>query len=152
MNNLAHPGLNLEDTVLAFIDYKNGAQGVLQASTALWPGTDLRIEINGERGTAVVVGERIETWRFLDERAEDEETRHLGSASAATGATSAVDLSYQEHQAVIEDMVDAIQLKRDPMITLESARITLECALAMYQSAKLHSPVELPVLNEEALG
>ena len=70
MNNLAHPTLHLEDTTLAFVDYANGAQGVVQASTALWPGTDLRIEINGEHGTAIMVGERMETWNFREERPE----------------------------------------------------------------------------------
>lgn len=38
MTNLAHPGIALEDTLLAFVDFGCGAQGVVQASTALWPG------------------------------------------------------------------------------------------------------------------
>ena len=46
MANLAHPTVRLEDTLLAFIDFANGAQGVVEASTALWPGTDVRITMN----------------------------------------------------------------------------------------------------------
>jgi UDP-N-acetyl-2-amino-2-deoxyglucuronate dehydrogenase len=149
MSNLAHPEIDLEDTLLAFVEYRHGALGVVQASTALWPGTDLRIEINGENGTAIMVGERIETWKFRDQRPEDEEIRHYGSAAAATGATGAADLGFQEHQALIEDMIEAIETGRAPMIPLESARPTLEWALAMYQSAKLHEPVELPLVDEE---
>ena len=45
MNNLAHPDVPLEDTLLSFVEYECGAQGVVQASTALWPGTDIRIEV-----------------------------------------------------------------------------------------------------------
>ena len=89
MNNLAHPDIPLEDTLLAFIDYECGAQGVVQASTALWPGTDVRIEINGENGTAIMSGERMDTWKFRDDRPEDAEIRQYGSMSAATGATGA---------------------------------------------------------------
>ena len=120
----------------------------MQASTALWPGTDVRIEVNGEFGTAVMVGERIETWKFKDERLEDEEIRHYGSAAVATGATGAAALGFQDHQAVIEDMVAAIEHGREPLITLASVRPTLEWALAMYLSAKQNAPIDLPLADE----
>ena len=151
MNNLAHPAVELEDTLLAFVDYQSGAQGVVQASTALWPGTDMRIEINGADGTAIMVGERMDTWKFRDERPEDAEIRQYGSGAVATGATGAADFTFYDHQVVIEDMVDAITTARDPMITLASARPTLEWALAMYQSAKQHAPVDLPIPDEDAV-
>ncbi len=151
MTNLAHPGIALEDTALAFVTYENNAQGVVEASTALWPGTDVRIEVNGENGTAIVAGERMDTWKFKDDRPEDEEIRHLGSAAVATGATGAADLGFLDHQAVIEDMVRAIAAGREPLITLASVRPTLEWALAMYQSAKQGRPVQLPILDEDAV-
>ena len=151
MTNLAHPAISLEDTVLAFVTYQNGAQGVVEASTALWPGTDLRIEVNGENGTAIMVGERIDTWRFKDDRPEDEEIRHYGSAAVATGSTGAAALGFHDHQAVIEDMVGAIKCGGEPMISLASVRPTLEWALAMYQSAKQDADVELPLADEEAV-
>jgi predicted dehydrogenase len=151
MNNLAHPSVELEDTLLAFVEYRSGAQGVVQASTALWPGTDVRIEVNGDNGTAIMTGERMETWKFKDERPEDEEIRRYGSGAVATGATGAADLGFHDHQAVIEDLVEATETGGEPMITLASVRPTLEWALAMYQSAKQRSPVELPILDEEAV-
>jgi predicted dehydrogenase len=148
MSNLAHPGIELEDTLLAFADYQSGAQGVVQASTALWPGTDVRIELNGENGTAIMAGERIETWRFRDERPEDDLIRTYGRAGAATGAGGAAELGFEDHQRLIEDMIEAIETDREPMIPLASARPTLEWALAMYQSAKQGAPVELPLRDE----
>jgi UDP-N-acetyl-2-amino-2-deoxyglucuronate dehydrogenase len=102
MNNLAHPKVEIEDTLLAFLDYQNGAQGVVQASTALWPGTDLRVEINGENGTAIMVGERMETWKFREEYPEDAEIRQYGSSVVATGATGPADLGFRDHQVVID--------------------------------------------------
>ncbi len=151
MNNLAHPAVDLEDTVLAFVDFESGAQGVVQASTALWPGTDVRIEINGDNGTAILVGERMETWNFRDERPEDAEIRTFGSESAATGATGAADLGFQDHQAVIEDMVRAVESGGDPMIPLRAARPTLECVLAMYRSARDNRRVELPIARDSVI-
>jgi len=151
MTNLAHPGVALEDTTLAFVTYASGAQGVVEASTALWPGTDIRIEINGEKGTAILAGERMDTWKFQDEQPGDEEIRRLGSAAAATGARGAADLGFVDHLAVIDDMVRAIDTCQEPMISLASVRPTIEWALAMYQSAKQHSPVDLPIVDEEAV-
>jgi hypothetical protein len=69
----------------------------------------------------------------------------------ATGATGAADLGFHDHQCVIEDMVAAIETGREPLITLANVRPTLEWALAMYHSAKLQAPVELPVMDEEAV-
>lgn len=151
MNNIAHPKVELEDNLLAMVKYRNGAQGIVQASTALWPGTDVRIEINGEHGTAIMVGERMETWKFKDERREDEEIRRYGSASVGTAAGGPADFGFHDHQVIIEDMVDAVNAERDPIIPLMSVRPTLEWALAMYYSAKVQAPVTLPVMNEEAI-
>lgn len=145
MRNLTHPGVKIEDTLLSFVEYESGALGVVEASTAHWPGTDVRIEINGENGTAIMVGERMDTWRFRDDRPEDDEIRLYGSAAVATGATGAADLGFHDHQAVIEDMVDAIEQNREPVISLRSVRHTLEWALAMYKSAAQNAPVQFPL-------
>ena len=151
MSNLAHPKVELEDDVMAMVNYRNGAQGIVQASTGLWPGTDVRVEINGEHGTAIMVGERMDTWKFNDERPEDEAIRQYGSAAVGTAATGPADFGFHDHQVVIEDMVDAVTSERDPVIPLLNVRQTLEWALAMYYSAKMQAPVTLPIVNEEAI-
>ncbi|MGH9617517.1 MAG: Gfo/Idh/MocA family protein, partial [Acidobacteriaceae bacterium] len=42
-----------EDVLAAVIKYASGATGVVQASTAFWPGYPERIEIHGVKGTAI---------------------------------------------------------------------------------------------------
>jgi len=148
MSNLAHPGVELEDTVMAFFKYENGAQGALQASTALYPGMDIRIEIFGTDGTAIIVGERIDTWQFKQELPEDEKIRTIGDVSVETAATGPAAFASKDHQVVVEDMVDAILQDRDPVIPAAATRHTLELALAMYKSDKLNKPVILPLENE----
>lgn len=151
MSNRAHPQVELEDTLNAFMDFENGGQGVVVASTALWPGTDIRIEINGEDGTAIMVGERMETWKFKDERAEDEAIRAVGRGSVGTAASGPADFDFADHQVVIEDMAAAVRKGTEPIIPAASARNTLEIALAMYKSAAAGLPVELPVTDEESI-
>jgi predicted dehydrogenase len=151
MSNLAHPSVPLEDTVIAFVRYANGAQGVVHASTALWPGTDVRIEINGENGTAIMVGERIATWSFRDEDPEDSAVRLIGDASTGTAAGGPTDFSYADHRIVIQDMIDAIREDREPVIPTRSVRHTVEFALALYQSAARNAPVPLPIRDDPAI-
>lgn len=143
MTNLAHAEVDLEDTVTALLEFKSEAHGFLRATTAMYPGTDVRIEINGENGTAVMVGERIVQWQFRDERPEDEEIRNLGSAAAQTAATGAAAFGYAEHRMLIADMLEAVREDREPYVTAESARETLATALAMYASADSGKPVSL---------
>jgi len=151
MTNLSHPSVDLEDTLLAFLDYANGAQGVVQASTALWPGTDLRIEINGTDGTAVITGERITTWQFKEPLPEDSEIVKTGDASQATAAGGPADFGHADHQAVIQDMIDAVREDRAVAIPVASVRPTLEIVLALYKSAAAHAPVDLPVEDDESI-
>jgi predicted dehydrogenase len=151
MTNLAHPSVDLEDTMSAFVRFANGAQGVVQASTALWPGTDVRIEINGTEGTAIVTGEKMAVWQFRDDKPEDEEIRKLGSAAQKTGAGGAADFGYADHQVVIQDMIDAINEGREVVIPVSSVRPTLEIVLAMYESAEKRTPVTLPLKNARSI-
>ncbi len=151
MTNLAHPDIYIEDTVLAFIDFANGAQGVVEASTALWPGTDVRIEINGADGTAIMVGERMTEWKFRDEQPEDAEIRSIGDASQATAAGGAADFGHADHQVVVQDMVGAVREDREVVIPVSSVRPTLEIVLGMYQSAARGVPVDLPVQDDDSI-
>jgi UDP-N-acetyl-2-amino-2-deoxyglucuronate dehydrogenase len=149
MTNIAHPSIALEDSLLAFVDFECGAQGVVEATTALWPGTDVRIELNGENGTAIMTGEKMAVWKFRDERPEDDEIRAYGSAAQATGAGGAADLGHADHTVVVQDMTDAIREGREVIIPVHSVRPTLEIVLAMYQSAARGQPVMLPIEDDE---
>jgi UDP-N-acetyl-2-amino-2-deoxyglucuronate dehydrogenase len=120
----------------------------LQASTAFFPGQDIRIEIYGTDGTAIIVGERIDTWQFKTELPGDDGIRTIGSAAIQTAATGPAAFAFKDHQVVIEDIVEAIVRDRNPIIAAPATRHTLELALAMYQSDKSGKPVNLPLESE----
>ncbi len=151
MSNLQHPKVDLEDTVIGLIDFESGAQGLVEASTAFWPGTDIRIEINGEHGTAIMVGERMATWAFRVDQPEDEEIRRYGSEAVATAASGPADFAFHDHHVVIDDMADAVRHDHAPIIPAESTRPTLEMVLAMYRSASFDTDVSLPLKSDEAI-
>ncbi|HEX6464488.1 MAG TPA: Gfo/Idh/MocA family oxidoreductase, partial [Vicinamibacterales bacterium] len=43
--------IEVEDTAVALLEFESGAFGVIEASTAAFPGLPRRIEVNGTRGT-----------------------------------------------------------------------------------------------------
>jgi predicted dehydrogenase len=150
MSNLAHPDVHIEDTLDASIRFANGVVGTVTASTALWPGADVQIEIYGEAGAAVMKGAALSLWQFQDERPEDDAIRQAGDADQATAQSDPTALPSEEHQLVIEDCVDAIRANRELAIPCESVRPTLEISLAMYKSDKRdQQPVTLPLETED---
>ena len=50
MNTLAHAGIEVEDVAVASIQFKDGALGSIEASTATYPGFPERLEFHFERG------------------------------------------------------------------------------------------------------
>jgi predicted dehydrogenase len=143
MLNVAHPEVDLEDTVQSLLEFKNGAIGSLEATTACYPGIEIRIEISGENGLAVMKGEKIEEWKFKDELPIDSEIRKTGTQSSQTAATGAAAFSFMEHYYLIEDFIDAIINNRQPRVTLEDGRRTLEVALGSYKSDEVGKWVDL---------
>ncbi len=151
MTNVAHPDVELEDTLLAILEYANGARGVVQASTGFWPGAPVRLELYGAAGTAIMSGEAMDTWAFRDEQPDDEAVRSIGDTAQVTGAGGPADLGHADHQVVIQDMVDAIREDREVVIPVASVRHTVEIALALYQSAARNAPVDLPVSDDDSV-
>jgi UDP-N-acetyl-2-amino-2-deoxyglucuronate dehydrogenase len=151
MRNLAHPDVVLEDTLDARILFRNGVRGFVQASTALWPGNDVKIEIYGTEGSAIMEGAAFSLWKFKNEIPEDEKIRKAGDAVTATAGSDPTALPSADHQYVIDDCVDAIDQDREVCIPCSSVRSTLEIALAMYKSDKDGAEVSLPLADEDSI-
>jgi UDP-N-acetyl-2-amino-2-deoxyglucuronate dehydrogenase len=56
---LAHDRIEIEDTLAAILKFRSGAIGVVEASIATYPGLSARLEIAGDRGSAVVDGDSL---------------------------------------------------------------------------------------------
>lgn len=144
MRNLAHPEIKIEDTLDARITFANGVRGFVQASTAIWPGNDVQIEIYGTDGSAIMCGTAFKLWKFKEEKPEDEKIRASGNAAQATASSDPAALPSEDHQYVIDDCVDAIETGREVCIPCSSVRASLEIALAMYKSDKINDEVSIP--------
>ncbi len=133
---LAHERIEVEDTIAVALKYPNGAMGVIEASTACKPGFAMRIELCGDKGSAVLEDDRIVRWQFDDERPEDESIRTMKSGTIVGGSSDPRAIGFEGHRILIEDLVGAIRDKRPPMIPGSEAKNAVRLILAAYESAK----------------
>lgn len=126
---LAHD-IEVEDIGVAMVEFANGGFGVIEASTAVFPGLPARLDIHGTRGTLSIEGD---TLVFLQVEGEEAQT---GSDVMASGASDPTDIDVTPFVRQFTDIVEAIQAGRDPWVSGTEARKPLELILAIYESAK----------------
>ena len=68
---LAHQRIAVEDVALATVALRQRRLGVIEASTAVYPGYLKRIEIHGSEGSAVMEEEDIVKWDFAKTKPRD---------------------------------------------------------------------------------
>ena len=130
--------IEVEDTAVAVVKYVNGAYGVIQGTTSVWPGQETRFEIHGEKGSIVFSDSGIKQWEFMDGTESMPDV--AGTASASSDAAN---ISADGHYILIDDMIQAIKEDRDPMVSGEDASKAVKLILAIYESARTGQEVRL---------
>ncbi|MFH1567770.1 MAG: Gfo/Idh/MocA family oxidoreductase [Gemmatimonadota bacterium] len=143
MGALVHQ-IEVEDTLVATLEYESGALGVVEATTASHPGMPARLEFSGSRGTIVVEADRIASWQV-----EGQASPVAAGAAAASGVAQAASDSKtfgtEGHKAQIGEMVQVVRGHGRPQIDGPEGRATLELIVALYESARRGAPVDLPL-------
>ena len=103
--------IDTEDIACAAVEFSNGAVGTIDATTVAYPGFPERIELAGEKGTAVLNAETLDLY-FKDGR----HVHHEGAASKSGGADPMA-FSNDAHKALIVDFLDAIDQGREPAVS-----------------------------------
>lgn len=134
--------IEVEDTAVAAIKFANGAFGVMEGTTSVNPGLNHRLEFHGENGNIRVEGEQIVEWSVPgdEEKSDSDEKSDAGSASS-----NPKNIFKEGHRLMVQDFVNAVREDRDPMVTGEEARKSVEFILAIYESSKTGKPVTLPL-------
>jgi len=135
----ARHSIESEDVLAAVLKYKSGATGVIQASTAFWPGYTERIEIHGSKGTAIISGDKLTTWHVENDRGEPAPVSY-NVASAATDPMGSA-LAPFERQFI--DFGEAIRTGRKPASSGEEGYRVLEVVTAIYESCRKGCVVRL---------
>ncbi len=138
---LAHEGIEVEDTAVAALEFKNGARGIIQGSTACWSSTGHPAEVNlcGDQGSAFLADEKFRVWDFAEGKPEDEEIRSTlmqGTETKGLGANDPSAINFTGHQLNFEDVVRSINEGRPPRVDGHEARRAVSLICAIYESAR----------------
>jgi predicted dehydrogenase len=151
---LAHERIAVEDVAVATVRFANGALGVVEASTATYPGYLKRIEIHGSEGTAVIEEEDIKVWDFAKQQKRDEaiHIRMAQHRSTGGGASDPSAIGHHGHAKQFADLLDAVKKNRTPSVDGHEGRRSVEIILAIYKSAETGKAVSLPLKGDPTLA
>lgn len=150
---LAHERITVEDVALATVEFANGAMGLIEASTAIYPGYLKRIEIHGSEGSAMTEEEDIVKWDFAKPMKRDAAI-HQAMASRKSGGGGAADpkaIGHHGHTRHFQDVLTAIKKGTTPLVDGAEGRRSVELILAIYRAAETGKAVKLPLPADPVL-
>jgi len=125
--------IEAEDTAVAILEFASGALGVLQATTAAYPGYPRRLEVTGSEGTIILEHDRIVAADLRNPPANiNPDTARDQNQSSSSPVVS----DFRGHQAVFEDFIQAIQQDRMPVCDGREGRRSLAVIEAIYRAAQ----------------
>lgn len=133
-----HP-IESEDVLLAMYRFESGARGVIEASTAMWPGYPERIELHGTRGTAILTGDKLTTWDVQDDGGDPPPL----SLPGASGSSDPMAISVLPLQRQLLDFGDACRTGRKPLCSGEDGYRAVHAVLSTYESCRRNLPVDM---------
>ena len=129
--------IEVEDSANILVEYKNGAMGVIQSTTVAMPGRPRQITICGTKGTVIVREDIIESWDIEGEELDVEQSSEFNSGKDPMAFTE------YYHKLQFEDLIEAIDKDRKPLVDEEEGRKPVEIILAAYESNRTGKKVEL---------
>ena len=146
----AHERIEVEDVGVAALKFKNGALGVIEATTAAWPGLLKKTEIHVTEGSVIVEQDDILMWQFAKPRAKDQAIleKFARKGGGTGGASDPKAISYIGHMEQLKDFVKAIETGRAPKVTGDEGRRSVEIILGIYQSSWTGKRVNLPLAKD----
>ena len=141
-DRLNHDYIEAEDFGIAFVKFKNGAYGIIEGTTNVYPANlEETLYIFGEKGTVKAGGHSvniIEEWLFADQIDDPEtiKTKFHENPPNIYGFG---------HKPLYADMIDAINNNRAPYVDAQAGRRALELVLAIYRSAFTRERSKLPL-------
>ncbi len=130
--------METEDYACAAVRYANGALGIIEATTASYPGGADRIEFTGSKGSAVLSGYGL-TAHFHDGSQEV----FAPQVAFGGGGPDPMNFPHDDHLAVWRDFLDAIEQHREPRISAIEALKVHRLIDAMLEAGKSEGKVKV---------
>ena len=135
--------IEVEDLAVAVVKFRNNALGVIQASTAAYPGLPTRLEIHGLKGTVIVEGDEVKFMKLAEEVPSLKPPVKKTEGLKSWERPEAVPI--ENHKRLLRDFVNAVLEDRRPRVDGYEGRRSLEVIRAIYRSSATGEVVKLPL-------
>jgi UDP-N-acetyl-2-amino-2-deoxyglucuronate dehydrogenase len=144
---LAHERIEVEDVAAGVVKFESGALGILHATTAAYPGLSARLQVHGDRGSAVIDNDAMAFFEVTPVGAAPEErmmggTQAIGGGSGDTASSNPGMLS-DAHRLQYLNFLGALAGTEKLRVDLETNRQSVAVITAAYESARTGKPVTL---------
>ena len=141
-DRLHHDYIEAEDLGIALVKFKNGAYGIIEGTTDVYPkNLEETLYLFGEKGTVKAGGQSvnvIEEWNFSDMLDDPEEVKSRFHENPPN-------VYGYGHTPLYADVIDAIKNDRPPYVDARAGRRALELVLGIYLSAYKGEFVKFPI-------
>ncbi len=141
-DRLKHDYIEAEDLGIALIKFKNGAYGIIEGTTNVYPANlEETLYLFGEKGTVKAGGSSvniIEEWNFSDMLDSPEEVK-------AKFHENPPNVYGYGHTPLYENVIWAIENDAVPYVDAGAGRRALELVLGIYLSAATGQAVKFPM-------
>ncbi|MCZ8516079.1 Gfo/Idh/MocA family oxidoreductase [Paenibacillus filicis] len=127
--------IEAEDTAAAVVQFRNGAIGVIQGTTSVYPDHPQLLAFHGTNGTLELAGTEVPYIRNLN--VQDRPELNILSSQPPD------DHLGEAHRLQFRDFIQAIRENRSPLIDGKEGRRALELVTAIYESSKYNRTVRL---------
>lgn len=147
-DKLAHR-METEDVAVAVLRFENGALGAIAATTGAYPGVTTRIEIFGDKGSAIIENDSLAYLHLARDDKQEISTygappqEHMKSEVTGSTSQNPAALSASSHALQIADMIRAIRENGTPIVDGYAARLPVEIILSIYESVRTKKEVML---------
>jgi UDP-N-acetyl-2-amino-2-deoxyglucuronate dehydrogenase len=131
-----------DDMCNALLRYANGATGVIQTATAIWPGFPERIELHGTKGSVILTADRITKWEVADDAFAVTDPAPVAT-DVSSGSSDPMAIGLAPFERLFTDFADAIRKGRAPISDGVGGLRALELVQSIYSSALHCQPVTL---------
>lgn len=142
--------METEDAAVAVLRFQNGALGTIVATTGAYPGVTTRIEVFGDKGSAVIENDRLGYLHLASQDTEEVgaygggvQKKEPASSTQQATASDPGALQVATHARQIEDMIHAIREDGTPLVDGHAARHPVEIILGIYEAARTGKEVIL---------
>lgn len=141
---LAHERIEVEDVAVGVVRFDSGALGVLHATTAAYPGLSARLQVHGDRGSAVIDNDQLAFFQVTAADADRQE-KLMGTTESRAVPTAGSDPGQlsDAHRLQYLNFLGALDGTEKLRVDLETNRQSIGIITGAYESARTGRPVSL---------